>query len=103
MKKLLITGSNGFIGSHFVEEGLKKGYEVYAGLRVSSNKEFLTDSRIKLFELGLSNKQRIIDKLIYYKAEIGCFDYIIHNAGITKSQNRSDYRSRASNKPTGDR
>ena len=91
MKRILITGSNGFIGSHFVEEGLKQGYDVYAGVRTSSSRKFLTDPRINFFELGLSDKQTIKVRLIQSKSENGCFDYIIHNAGITKSKNKSDF------------
>ncbi len=35
MKKVLITGASGFIGSFLVEKALKRNYEVYAGVRKS--------------------------------------------------------------------
>ncbi|MFW9821480.1 MAG: NAD-dependent epimerase/dehydratase family protein, partial [Candidatus Thorarchaeota archaeon] len=30
MKKILITGANGFIGSHLVDFCIEKDYEIYA-------------------------------------------------------------------------
>ena len=36
MKKVLVTGADGFIGSHFVETLLKKKYKVYATAQYNS-------------------------------------------------------------------
>ena len=33
MKKVLITGANGFVGSFMVEEAIRRGYDVYAAMR----------------------------------------------------------------------
>ena len=46
--KILITGASGFIGSFIVEEALKHGMEVWAAVRKSSSKAYLTDARISL-------------------------------------------------------
>lgn len=48
MKKILVTGAGGFIGSHLVEELLKQKYRVNAFVRYNSlnrwgNLEFLVD------------------------------------------------------------
>jgi len=80
-RKILITGANGFIGSFLVEEALKKGYNVYAGVRKTSNLKFLKDDRINIFEIDLSNTDELKTKI---KA-IGGFDYVIHLAGLTKT------------------
>ena len=43
---LLVVGAGGFIGGFIVEEGLRRGYEVYAAVRESTSRRYLTDSRI---------------------------------------------------------
>lgn len=87
MKKILITGANGFIGSFLVEKALKRNYEVYAGIRKTSNTEYLTDSRIKFVELDFSEAGSLERQL----SELPCFDFVIHNAGTTKAFNRNEY------------
>lgn len=81
MKKLLITGASGFIGGFLVEEALKQGFDVYAGIRETSDLSFLKDTRIKFFISDLADKFSIKACLL----ESGRFDYIIHNAGVTKT------------------
>ena len=87
MKKILITGSSGFIGSFLVEEALKKGYEVYAGIRKTSNVKYLTDPKIKFIELDFSN----IDSLNKTISASPHFDFVIHNAGVTRAIRKQDY------------
>ncbi|MDA3904805.1 MAG: NAD(P)-dependent oxidoreductase [Bacteroidales bacterium] len=91
MKKILITGASGFIGSFLVEEALKREYEVFAGIRSTSNRSFLNDSKIVFFESNLADKYALKNILIANKNEYGKFDYIIHNAGITKSCDKDDF------------
>ncbi len=43
MKKVLVTGSNGFIGSHLVERLIGNGHEVKCMLRKTSNLRWLKD------------------------------------------------------------
>lgn len=87
MKKVLITGASGFIGSFLVEEALKKGYEVYASIRKTSNTEYLTDPRIKFIELDFSDKDSLSKKIFGSPY----FDYVIHSAGLTKAVQKSEY------------
>jgi len=89
---ILITGASGFIGSHLVEEGLAGGYEVYAGVRKSSSLEYLQDPRINIITLDFSSIGRLKADLTRYLEEGLRFDYIIHNAGITKAGREKDYK-----------
>lgn len=91
VKKILITGASGFVGSYLVEEALKRGMEVYAGIRRTSNKKYLNDKRIHFFEMNLSDKEVLKAQLNELKAEIGNFNYIIHNAGLTKTCNKKNF------------
>lgn len=86
-KKILITGSNGFIGSFLVEEALTRNYEVYAGVRNSSNIQYLTDKNINFFELDFSDPAALLKKI----TDAPAFDFVIHNAGLTKANNKEDY------------
>ncbi|MBR5576414.1 MAG: NAD-dependent epimerase/dehydratase family protein, partial [Bacteroidaceae bacterium] len=53
MKKVLVTGASGFIGSYIVSEGLEKGFEMWAGMRGTSSRGYLQDNRIKFAQLNL--------------------------------------------------
>ncbi|MDR1984422.1 MAG: NAD(P)-dependent oxidoreductase [Prevotellaceae bacterium] len=89
--KILITGASGFIGSFLVEKSLEQGFETYAGIRASSSKKYLADERIKFIDLDYSNKEKLISQLNEFKQQNGAWDYIIHNAGITKCNKKSDF------------
>jgi len=91
VKKILITGASGFVGGFFVEEALSRNYEVYAGIRKSSNRKYLTNPNIRFFELDFTDKESIKEKLTLQKKESGAFDYIIHNAGVTKTCKKTDF------------
>jgi len=87
MKKILITGASGFIGSFLVEEAIKRNYEVYAGVRNASKLTYLKDSRIRFFKADLADKEAIKSSL----TQVGKFDFIIHNAGVTKSCGKNNF------------
>ena len=86
MKKILITGASGFIGSFIVEDALKKDLIVYAGIRESSSKKYLQDNRINFINLDFSDKDGLIKIIKDNK-----FDYIVHNAGLTKAKKKDDF------------
>ncbi len=87
MKKVLITGASGFIGSFLVEEALKRKYEVYAGVRKSSDRKYLSNHAIRFFEMDFSQKETLKNHM----KNTPRFDYIIHAAGIVKSCNKNDF------------
>ena len=91
--RILVTGASGFIGSFIVSEGLERGYEVWAGVRRSSSRQYLQDPRTRFAELDLSSTERLTTQLQALKTEMGGqgWDYVIHAAGATKSLRREGF------------
>lgn len=83
---ILITGASGFIGSFIVEEALKRGFEVWAGMRASSSKKYLQDERIHFAELDLSSPDALSLQLRELRQSMNGrgWDYVVHAAGATK-------------------
>ncbi|MDR1645232.1 MAG: NAD(P)-dependent oxidoreductase [Tannerellaceae bacterium] len=90
-KKVLITGASGFIGRFLVEEALAGGHETWAGVRASSKLDHLQDPRIHLIDLPYDDKEKLTRQLTQFVSEHGPWDYVIHNAGLTKTLNRKDF------------
>ena len=84
--KILVTGASGFIGSFIVEEALRREMEVWAAVRQSSSKKYLTDKRINFIELNLSSQKELEQQLAGHE-----FDYIVHAAGATKCLHTDDF------------
>lgn len=89
--KILITGASGFIGSFAVESALKNGHEVWAGVRGSSSKAYLSDPNIHFIDLPYASQEKMEAKLNEVKAEIGKWDAIIHIMGLTKCKQKGDF------------
>lgn len=90
-QKILITGASGFIGSFLVEEAIRHGFDVWAGIRKTSSKRYLQDSRIHFLEMDFSNQEKLAKQLMQHKEKYGKWDYIIHCAGVTKCKDKSDF------------
>lgn len=91
MENVLITGASGFIGSFLVEEGLKRDFQVYAGIRKSSSKIYLKDPRIQFVEFDFASIDSVIHTIEILRKQNINFKYIIHNAGVTKARKKEDY------------
>ncbi len=93
MKKILITGASGFIGSHLVERALNEEYETWAAVRPSSSRRYLGDERIHFIELDYSDRLVLCQQLEKHLQENGGqgFDYVIHAAGATKCLHADDF------------
>lgn len=89
--KILITGASGFIGGFLVEEALRRGYETWAGIRSSSSRNNLQDERIHFIDLKYNNHEALARQLEEFAAEHGAWDYIIHNAGLTKTPDKRNF------------
>jgi len=86
MKKILITGANGFVGSHLIEKALKMDFETYAAVRKSGDMKYLSNPKIKIRFIDFNN-QESLEKLFSETQ----FDYIIHNAGSTIAATEEEY------------
>jgi nucleoside-diphosphate-sugar epimerase len=84
--KILITGASGFIGSFIVEEAIKRGFDVWAAMRKSSSRQFLSDNRIHFIELNLASEEDLRQQLAGHS-----FDYVVHAAGVTKCLDKQDF------------
>ncbi len=85
-KKILITGATGFIGGFIVDKALQQGMDVWAAVRKSSSRKYLTDELINFIELDLSDEERLKRQL----KDID-FDYVVHAAGVTKCLHKEDF------------
>lgn len=89
--KILITGASGFIGGFLVQEALNRGYETWAGIRTGSSKEHLKDPRIQFIDLKYNDKEALTRQLASFASQQGAWDFVIHNAGTTKTLNKADF------------
>ncbi len=90
-KRILVTGAGGFIGGFIVEEALKRGYETWAGIRPSTSRAYLTDERIRFINFSFGNKDELKQQLLLQTSEVGKWDIIVHNLGVTKCKNADDF------------
>lgn len=90
---ILITGASGFIGSFIVEEALRQGFEVWAGVRGTSSRTYLQDERIHFAELNMQSPAKLQSQLSALKTGMGNkgWDYVVHAAGATKCLNKQDF------------
>ncbi len=91
MKKILVTGASGFIGSFITEGALSRGFDTWAGIRATSSRGYLQDSRLQFIDLPYGNRWKLKEVLSRFKAKNGGWDYIIHNAGLTQSVHYEEF------------
>lgn len=91
MKKVLVVGAGGFAGGFLVEEGLHRGYEVYAGVRESTSRKYLTDPKIKFVVFDFDDPDNLKEMLAGTLPEGEKWDWIVYNLGATKAVTFSDF------------
>jgi nucleoside-diphosphate-sugar epimerase len=82
--KVLITGANGFIGSHIVDMLLKEKYNVTCILRKKSNLKWIQNLPIKYVYGDLDDKN-------FLETIINSVDIVIHCAGIVRAVTKNEY------------
>lgn len=82
--KVVITGANGFIGSHLAEYMSTKGFEVHCIVRESSNLKWLLNKGFIFHKCGLTDIEAL--KVIFKDAK-----YIFHLAGTVAALKYENY------------
>lgn len=88
---ILVTGASGFIGSFIVREALKQNFDVWAGIRINSSKNYLRGQGIRFLELDFSHPNELRVQLMGHKNMYNKFDYIVHCAGVSKTNKISEF------------
>ena len=82
--KALVTGGNGFVGSHLVEALLTRGYEVTCLVRNKSDLRFLSGLKVDYKHGDVTDFESL------GQAVKGA-DFVFHVAGITRAKNKEEY------------
>ena len=85
-RNALVTGANGFIGSHLVEGLLARNYRVLGLVRKTSNLEWLKDLPVELHYGEVTDRQSLYPV-------VKDVDFIFHTAGATKARNKAEYEN----------
>ena len=84
MARVLVTGANGFVGSHLVEHLLSLGHEVTCLVRRTSNLQWIETLPVR-FVYG---EARLPDSL---PPAVEGQEYVFHTAGVTRAWNARGY------------
>ncbi len=80
----IVTGANGFVGSHLVDYLLKKNFKVKCLVRKSSNLQWLKGKDVEIFNCGLFDRDGI-------RKAMEEVNYVFHVAGVVKAKNKDGY------------
>ncbi len=80
----LVTGANGFVGSHLCERLLSKGYHVKALVRTTSNLQFIENLDVELVYGELSNPESLPSALENVK-------FVFHPAGLVRARDEKTF------------
>lgn len=76
MKKILITGGSGFIGTNFIEKLSKKKYKIFNLDKISSEstpekfKKLKNKKNYKFFKINLTNSKKVKDIITKFKPDV---------------------------------
>ncbi len=84
--KILLTGANGFVGSHILEELTANNHNVSAVVRKTSNLKWINKNKVSLKYGSLEDEN-------FLKEVVSDVDIVIHCAGIVRALNWDDYNN----------
>ncbi len=84
MSVAVVTGANGFVGSHLVDLLLEKKEEVHCIVRKTSNLQWLEGKNVTLHTCGLADLEAL--KPIMQQA-----DFVYHIAGVVSSKTKEGF------------
>lgn len=90
-KRVLVVGAGGFTGGWIVSEGLRRGYEVWAGVRETTSRQWLSEDGIRFLNLDFSKPESLEKSLREALPEGKKWDYIVYNLGATKVMRYLDF------------
>lgn len=82
--KALVTGSNGFIGSHLVEQLIQRRYEVSCLIRKTSNLQWIRDLPVKFIYGDVTDFNSLIPA-------VKNVDYVFHLGGIVRAKDEGEF------------
>lgn len=83
---VFVTGATGFIGSHLVDELLKKNYKIKCLVRKTSNLRWLEGKPVEFVYGGLFDNETLSEA-------VRGVDYVYHIAGVTFAKKKEEYYS----------
>ncbi len=78
---MLVTGSNGFLGSHLVEELVRRGHDVFCLVRHTSNLRWLNTRCVRLIYGDVTSQYSL-------REAVAGKDHIYHVAGLVKASSQ---------------
>lgn len=90
-KTLLVVGAGGFIGGFIAAEGLRRGYDVWVGVRAGTSRRYLTDPRLHFVVFDYNDPDQVERTIIESSPTPHGWNDIIWNLGATKCANFGDF------------
>ncbi|MCA6072903.1 MAG: NAD-dependent epimerase/dehydratase family protein [Endomicrobium sp.] len=84
MLKVLVTGANGFVGSHVVEALLEENHRVICAVRETSNLKWIKNLPLEYRYGNLNDKN-------FLETAVQDVDGVVHCAGVVRAMTKDEY------------